>query len=112
MILMAELRRFRRVLPVDLQGCIICWKKIALVEIENISTGGVRVKSVPSEVLGQVGQIYLTLDGFGEIFSDFRCLQKSHGVVRLMFQNLSSTEYQVLCDFIDFHDLYLSPLAG
>jgi len=104
---MTENRKFGRILPIDINGCLICWQKTAFIELENISLGGVKVKHVPHGVIGQVGQIYFSLDRFGEIFTDFRCLQKSNGVIRLMFKNLSYAEQKVLSDFMDCYEFPL-----
>lgn len=102
---MIEKRKFARLEPTDIKGCLICWQKTAFIEIENLSMGGVKLKELPHGIIGQVGQIYFPLEGFGEVFADFRCLQRTNGAVRLMFQNLSYSELKVIGDYIEFYDL-------
>jgi hypothetical protein len=111
-VFMVDKRHFQRVRPVGVDGCIICWNKIIPVEVDDISVGGVKLKQVPKGLIGQVGQLYLNLNGCGEIFSDFRCVQKAGGQVRLKFVNISHSEQNALINFIDNIDFPIHNLAS
>ena len=105
-------RHFQRMRPFEIKGFLICWQNTIPVEIENISLGGAKLKHVPIGVIEQVGQLYLNLGPFGEIFTDFRCLQKGGGPVRLQFKNMSYAEQMALMNYIDYHEFPIADLAS
>lgn len=108
---MVEQRHFKRIVPKDMNGYVISSAHSANSMVANLSIGGAKIVDLPAGLMGQVGQLYLPIPGYGEVFVDFRCLERKNGIYRLQFKNISYAEQAILDRYIDAYDRSLHSLA-